>query len=112
MERSDLLDGVLEALTGAEAGGLGGRDLDGLTGARITAHASLPLLGLERAEARNLHARTLLEGLGDHALVGRKQSIHGTRGVSLRHASAVGKRVHEFGLVHLAAPVTGNKEMS
>src|SRR5690606_31620721 len=100
-----LLDGVLEALPSAETGGLRGRDLDRLTGAGIPSGARLPLLGLERPEARNLDARAILQRLRDDAAVRREEGVDRPGSVGLGHAGAAGKLVHEFGLVHLAAPM-------
>ena len=87
---------VLQSLAGLETGHPGSGNLDGLLGVGVAADASLPILGLENAEAGNLHLLTLDKRGGDAVNLG----IQSTLGILFAHAGTLGAGGDQFGFIH------------
>src|SRR5690606_18365661 len=98
------LDGVLEALAGTEGGARRRADPDLLAGARVAAGARLALLGLEGAEARDLHAVALAEGRRDDAAAHAEERLHRAGRIGFAQLALVGQGLDQIGLVHDVAP--------
>ena len=98
---------ILQTLAGLECRNLGSLDLDGLTRARVTTHASGALAFGERSEANEGDSiaglQCLLDDL-DHA-------IDGALCICLGQTCCVGNRVYKFTFVHALLP-SGNPSAS
>src|SRR5258705_6524999 len=87
---------VLECLASRELDGLGGRNLNGFAGLRVTAGARCALARTEASEANQLHGVTLRDGLLDHF----EQRVQRFAGLSLAGAGLSGHGVDQFLFIH------------
>src|SRR4028118_1950414 len=91
-----LLDGLLEGVSRAERGRLGGLDLHLLAGLGVAALPGLALLDGELPEARDPDLLAALERLGDHPLERPEVLLGFARG----HAGFLRYPLDELRLVH------------
>ena len=88
---------VLQSLACLEGGNAGSGDLDGFLGVGVAANAGFPLLGLEGAEAGDLHLVALYQSRGN----GVNGGVDDPLGVLLGQAGALGGGSNQFSFVQV-----------
>src|SRR5262249_30257093 len=100
--------GLLERLGDREPYLLPGRDLDGLSGLRVAAHAGLHLAEPEDAQPRDLDGLALLDALHDRL----GQEVEHLIGLLTVHATRFRKLRHQLRLRHRSPSIPGGSTVS